>query len=236
MSSRITLRRTLLCAAVAASLTGIAHGQATSGRIAGQAPVVAGETVLIEGSNGLTREVNVDSRGRYVAEALPLATYKVSLKADGKIVDSRENVTLRVGAATDVSFDGGAAGTAAAANAQDLSGVTVSANRLPTIDVATVASSTVITAAEMARLPLARTAEGVALLAPGAVAGSSSFKGAMGNSLVSFSGSSVTENAYYINGMNTTDPLSGFGGISLPYGAVDQEEVLSGGYSAMYGR
>ena len=52
----------------------------------------------------------------------------------------------------------------------------------------------------------------------------------------SFGGGAVSENAYYINGMNTTDPLSGFGGISLPYGAVDQEEVLSGGYSAMYGR
>ena len=234
MSSRITLRRTLLCAAVAASLTGIAHGQSTTGRIAGQAPVAANETVLIEGSNGIVREVNVDARGRYSAEALPLATYKVSLKANGAVVDSRDNITLRVGAATDVSFASGA--SADASNAQDLSGVMVSANKLPTIDVATVASSTVITSADLARLPLTRTAEGIALLAPGASPGSSSFKGAMGNSLVSFSGSSVTENAYYINGMNTTDPLSGFGGISLPYGAVDQQEVLSGGYSAMYGR
>ncbi|MET0934786.1 MAG: TonB-dependent receptor [Luteibacter sp.] len=232
MSSRITLRRTLLCAAVAASLTGIAHGQATTGRIAGQVPVADGQTVLIEGSNGLTREVSVDNRGHYVAESLPLATYKVSLKSNGNVVDSRDNVTLRVGAATDVSFAGGAGST----EAQDLTGVTVSANNLPKIDVATVASSTVVTAAEMARLPLTRSAEGVALLAPGASRGSSYFKGAMGNSLVSFAGSSVTENAYYVNGMNTTDPLSGFGGISLPYGAVDQEEVLSGGYSAMYGR
>jgi hypothetical protein len=88
----------------------------------------------------------------------------------------------------------------------------------------------------MARLPLQRSAEAVALLAPGASPGVRSFKGAFGGGLVSFAGSSVSENAYYINGMNTTDPLSGFGGITLPYGAVDQQEVLSGGYSAMYGR
>jgi outer membrane receptor for ferrienterochelin and colicin len=229
MSSRSTLRRTLLCAAVAACLTGTVYGQSTSGRISGSAPVAAGETILIEGSNGLTREVPVDSRGRYVAESLPLATYKVSLKSNGNIVDSRDNVTLRVGAATDVSFE-------SAGNAQQLDGMVVSASALPKIDVTTTASSTVVTAAEMARLPLARSAEAIALLAPGASRGSSSFKGAMGNSLVSFSGSSVTENAYYVNGLNTTDPLSGFGGITLPYGAVSQQEVLSGGYSAMYGR
>ncbi|MDR6936192.1 TonB-dependent receptor [Luteibacter sp. 3190] len=233
MHPRPTLRHTLLCAAVAAVLSGTAFGQATTGRIAGSAPAAVGETVLIEGSNGIVREVQVDPRGRYSADALPLATYKVSLKSNGNVVDSRDNVTLRVGAATDVSF---VAAAASAQDAQQLDQVTVSATQLPKIDVATVASSTVITAGDLARLPLQRSAEGIALLAPGASRGSTSFKGAMGNTLVSFSGSSVTENAYYINGMNTTDPLSGFGGITLPYGAIDQQEVLSGGYSAMYGR
>ncbi|HXO99573.1 MAG TPA: TonB-dependent receptor [Luteibacter sp.] len=231
MIPRPILRRTLLCAAVAASLSGVAFGQSTTGRITGTAPIAAGETVMIEGSNGLTREVTVDERGRYAVESLPLATYKVSLKSNGNVVDSRDNITLRVGAATEVSF-----AATAAQGPQELDQVTVTANGLPKIDVATVASSTVITSADMARLPLARTAEAVALLAPGASPGNRSFKGAFGGTLVSFAGSSVSENAYYINGMNTTDPLSGFGGITLPYGAVDQQEILSGGYSAMYGR
>ncbi len=109
MIPRPILRRTLLCAAVAASLSGVAFGQSTTGRITGTAPIAAGETVLIEGSNGITREVAVDERGRYAAESLPLATYKVSLKANGNVVDSRDNITLRVGAATDVSFAAAAA-------------------------------------------------------------------------------------------------------------------------------
>ena len=46
----------------------------------------------------------------------------------------------------------------------------------------------------------------------------------------------MTENAYYINGFNTTDPLSGFGGITLPYGAIDQQEIMTGGYGAAFGR
>ncbi len=130
---------------------------------------------------------------------------------------------------TDVSF-------ASAANASALSAVTVTANALPAIDVSGVDSRTVITAQQLARLPLARSAEAIALLAPGVVQGSGYFSGPLGNSLVSVGGSSVTENAYYINGFNTTDPLSGFGGVTLPYGAIEQQEVLQGGYGAAYGR
>jgi outer membrane receptor protein involved in Fe transport len=227
------LRKTLLAAALAASFSGAIHAQATSGRISGQAPFAANETVLIEGANGLVREVPVDAKGRYVADALPLTTYKVSLRVGGNTVDSRENVTLRVGIATDVSFTSSAPSNA---NAQDLSAVTVSAAALPKIDVTSVSSSTIITSQDLAKLPLGRSAESIALLAPGTVPGSTYFKNALGGSVVSFAGSSVTENAYYVNGLNTTDPLSGFGGISLPYGAIDQQEVLSGGYSAAYGR
>ncbi|MGP1666897.1 MAG: Oar protein, partial [Rhodanobacter sp.] len=76
----------------------------------------------------------------------------------------------------------------------------------------------------------------IALLAPGVTQGSGLFTNATGGSVVSIGGASVTENAYYLNGFNTTDPLSGFGGITLPYGAIDQQEILSGGYGAAYGR
>ncbi|MEY2149982.1 MULTISPECIES: TonB-dependent receptor [Rhodanobacter] len=229
--------RSAIALALAAVLSGtVVHAQSTTGSIIGQAPVVSGETVLIQGSNGLTREVPVDSRGRYSAVSLPLATYTVSLQQNGKTLDTRDHVTLRVGIATNVSFSATASANTSPAGVQQLSTVSVSANALPPIDVTSTGSSTIITAEQMARLPLARTAEAVALLAPGALPASTYFHGAMGNTLVSFSGSAATENAYYINGFNTTDPLSGFGGITLPYGAVEQEEILNGGYSAAYGR
>ncbi len=118
----------------------------------------------------------------------------------------------------------------------NLGGVTVHANALPSIDVSQVDSRTVITSEQLAKLPLQRTAEAIATLAPGVNSGSGYFTGPNGQSLNSFGGSSIAENAYYINGFNTTDPLKGFGGISLPYGAIDQEQVLTGGYGAAYGR
>ncbi|HEY0287785.1 MAG TPA: TonB-dependent receptor [Pseudomonas sp.] len=220
------LRRTSLAIGLGLCLVGTGViAQSTTGNIFGQAPVAAGETVLVTSSTGLTREVPVDSSGRYRINTLPVGTYDVSLKKDGAVVDSRKNIVLTVGAGTTVSFED------ATANVTGLSSVTVSANALPTIDVSSVDSRTVITARQLAVLPLRQSAEAIALLAPGVVAGSRDF----GN-VVSFGGSSVSENAYYINGFNTSDPLKNIGGTGLPYGAIDQQENYTGGYSAMYGR
>jgi len=218
------LQRTALALALGMGITGFAFAQSTTGTIFGQAPAASGETVTVSGSTGITREVPVDSSGRYLISNLPLGTYTVTLKKDGAVVDSRNNVNILVGAGTAVSF-------VDSQNAQNLAAVTVQANVLPTIDVSSVDSRTVITAQELAKLPLGRNAEAIALLAPGAVAGN----GAFGRT-VSFGGAGVTENAYYINGFNTTEPLKALGGIGLPYGSIDQQETYTGGYSAMYGR
>jgi hypothetical protein len=224
------LGRISLALSVALGSAG-AIAQSTTGSIFGQVPAADGETVQAKSTSGVTREVAVGADGRYSIGSLPLGTYTVALMQGGKAIDTRNDVTLRVGSGTEVSF------AAASGDATSLGSVTVSANALPAIDVTSVDARTVITSEQLAKLPLARSAEAIALLAPGVVPGYSGFRsGTTGGSLVSFSGSSVTENAYYLNGFNTTDPLSGFGGISLPYGAIDQQEILSGGYGAAYGR
>jgi hypothetical protein len=215
----------LACAAALASTSVFA--QSTTGSIGGQAQ--PGVTITATSSTGLVRKATTDNAGRYSLTNLPLGTYSVSLQRDGVVVDKRDNVSIVVSANTDVSF-------ASASNAKSLGTVTVSADSLPPIDVTAVDSRTVLTSKELAQLPITRTAEAIALLAPGTVGGSSYFSGPTGNPLVSFGGASVSENAYYINGFNTTDPLSGLGGISLPYGSIDQQEVFTGGYSAKYGR
>ena len=214
-------RHTALALALSMSLGGVAMAQSTTGSIFGQAPAAAGETVMASNTSGLTREVAVDSSGRFQISNVPVGTYTVSLKKDGTVVDTRK-VSLAPGAGTPVTFS---------AETTSLSAVTVSANALPSIDVSSVSSSTVITAADLQKLPIGRNAESIALLAPGTVKGSSFF----GNA-VAFGGSSVSENAYYVNGYNTGEPYKNLGGFALPYGAIDQQETLTGGYSAKYGR
>jgi hypothetical protein len=214
-------RHTALALALSMSLGGVAMAQSTTGSIFGQAPAAAGETVVASNTSGLTREVAVDSSGRFQISNVPVGVYTVSLKKDGTVVDTRK-VSLAPGAGSTVTFS---------AETTSLSAVTVSANALPSIDVSSVSSSTVITAADLQKLPIGRNAESIALLAPGTVKGSSFF----GNA-VAFGGSSVSENAYYVNGYNTGEPYKNLGGFALPYGAIDQQETLTGGYSAKYGR
>jgi len=219
---------TLLALACAAAfgLTD-ASAQSTTGSIFGQAQ--PGTTVTATSDTGITRKATVDDSGRYTINSLPVGNYTVTLQSNGDTVDSRGNVQIVVNSSAEVSF-------ASEAHAKSLQAISVSANTMPPIDVTTVDSRTVITAKDLDQLPIGRTAEAIASLAPGVVDGSSYFQGPTGNALVSFGGASVTENAYYINGYNTTDPLSGLGGIGLPYGAIDQQEIFTGGYSAKYGR
>lgn len=229
MSIRHNAGRKLLAIAIGcACVQQPAHAQATTGSIFGTVEPGRGDSVLIRSATGLTREIPLDARGRYAVSQLPVGNYTVVLKRKGVAVETRDAVNVRVGAGVEVSF--------AAPAARTLAGVDVNASSLPSVDVTSVDSRTVITSEQLARLPLGRSAEAIALLAPGVINNGGSFTSATGHSLVSFSGSAASENAYYINGFSTTDPLRGLGGLSLPYGAIEQEEVYTGGYSAMYGR
>lgn len=221
-------KKRLTAAVTALLFAGAVHAQSTVSSIYGQAPAEPGLTVSIRStSTGLTREVPVDGNGRYNIPQLPIGSYTVTLKRNGETVQSRDNVALRVGVAENVSFT---------SDVKQLEGVTVTAAHVPSIDVTSVDSRTVVTAAQLNKLPLPRSAEAAALLAPGVTGGATSATGRFGAPLVSFGGAAVVENQYYVNGFNTTDPNQGQGGLTMPYGAIDQEEVYTGGYSAQYGR
>jgi len=229
-------RRNALTAALALSLgfTGVAYGQSTTGSIFGTAPVVAGETVkVVSDQTGLTREVPVDSSGRYTAGNLPVGSYTVSLISNGQVVSSQDKVMVSVHGGTQVPFT-----TAAPTkNVENLSGVTVTANSVPAIDVSSTRQTAVITASDLKVLPVGRSAEAIALLAPGTSFGAGVLgSGPSGAPLISFSGNSVVENAYYINGFNTTDPVGNAGGIALPYFAIAEQQSITSGYNAEYGR
>ncbi|MFK2878720.1 TonB-dependent receptor [Rhodanobacter hydrolyticus] len=228
------LRRTALTVAVVAGLgmTGQVLAQATTGSVFGTAPVAAGETVRIANNQtGLTREVAVGSDGRYGANQLPVGDYTVSLVQNGSVVSTHEHVQVSVAGGTPVAF------AAAGNNVQNLSSVTVTANSLPAIDVSATRQSSVITAQQLKTLPIAHSAEDIALLAPGVnMGGSTMGTGPTGMPLVSMGGNSVVENAYYLNGFNTTDPIGGSGGVALPYFAISEQQTITSGYGPEYGR
>lgn len=209
-------KRSALTVALGMCFAGSVHAQSTTGSIAGSVP--AGSSVTIVNNSGLNRTVTADANGRYNANNLPVGNYTVTVGG------SKRDVLVTVGSTANASFGG--------VDTSTLDTVNVTAAAANTIDVRNVSTSTVVTAQELQRLPLTRSAEAIALLAPGAVAGNSVWFG----NAVSLGGASVAENAYYINGFFTGNPMTNVGGYTLPYGSIEQQETYTGGYSAKYGR
>ncbi len=184
------LRRTSLAIGLGLgllSMGALAQSNA-SGAIFGQVAPGSGTTVVIQSQDtGLTRTLPVDASGRYRASSLPVGHYKVSLQNNGATVSSRDNVVVDISGGTDVSFTG-----ANPIGAKNLEGVQVIASALPTIDVSSVDTRTVLTAEQLSKIPMPRNVTAAALLAPGVVRGDSRLGG------ITIGGSGISENAYSI--------------------------------------
>jgi Carboxypeptidase regulatory-like domain/TonB-dependent Receptor Plug Domain len=230
MSSRYTtknFRRQALALAVAASL-GFAgttvHAQSTSGAVYGNADAGAQVELLNLGS-GQSRTTTAGADGKFSVSSLQPGDYRVTATEKGQ--SNTRTITVVAGQGFNLNLVGAAV---AAAGAENLGTVSVTANALPPIDVASVQTSTAITAEQMKSLPIARNVTAIALLTPGAVRGDAAF----GN-LASFGGASVAENSYYVNGFNVTNQFDSLSFSQVPYEAIDQTTVQDGGYGAAYG-
>ena len=107
----------------------------------------------------------------------------------------------------------------------------VGSSAINPIDVSSMESATILTAEQIANIPVARDTTSVALLAPGTVRGDAAF----GN-LASFGGSSVAENPYYVNGFNITNAFNNLAFAQIPFEAIAEQQVKTGGYGAEFGR
>ncbi|TCV92326.1 TonB-dependent receptor-like protein [Luteibacter rhizovicinus] len=226
-SSMGNARRRSLALAVATALGLVATGamaQSTVGSVYGTADAGAQVTIVNTGS-GLTRNVTVGNDGKFSVSSLQPGDYRISATEKGQT--TTRTVEVVAGQGFNLNL---AAPAAAAGGTEDLSTVSVTANALPPIDITSSQTNTVLTSEQIKQLPLARNQTAVALLAPGATKGDSAF----GN-LASFSGASVAENSYYVNGFNVTNFFQSLTYSQVPFEAIDQEEIQDGGYGAEYG-
>jgi len=220
-----TIRRASLYVALGMCFAGAVNAQSVTGTIYGQASAEPGTTIVVENTGtGLSRTIQVDSNGRYRATSLPNGTYKVTMMKDGQVIGSREGVSVIIASGTEVSFT-----SSNAANAVDLDRVTVKASSVPAIDISQVDTRTVFTAEQLEKFAIPRDIASVALLAPSVVKNDS-------YGVPSFGGSASSENAYYINGYAVTNPLTSIGYTTLPFDAIAQEQIITGGDGAEFGR
>ncbi len=216
MASKIInagLKRTALSVALGMCFAGSVLAQSNStGSIAGTTD--AGATVTIENpSTGFKREVTAGADGSYRVGSLSTGTYKVTTKGQTR------DVTVTIG------------GTVQGNSTTTIDEVSVKAGVINAIDVSSVESTTILTAAQIAKIPVGRNITAVALLAPGTVRGDAAF----GN-LASFGGSSVAENQYFVNGFNITNTFKNLNFGQVPFEAIAEQQVKTGGYGAEFGR
>lgn len=213
------LKRSALTVALGLCFAGGVQAQSSVGTIFGD--TAPNSTVTIENTaTGVSREATADDSGRFSFAQLAPGQYRVTSGG------TTRDVQVRVGTGSNVSF------VAATGDATTLGTVTVvGTGGFNPIDVSSVESTTVFTAEQIDELPVARDITNVALLAPGTVKGDSG----LGN-LASFGGASVAENGYYINGFDVTNLRNLISFADLPFEAIGEQQVKTGGYGAEFGR
>jgi hypothetical protein len=222
MLKQSVLAHTLALAFGAAALTAGVAGPASAqsnatGTVQGRAEGVAGASVaLVNTETGLRRTGSVEADGRFQVTSLPPGHYRVELIQNGKVVRTNE-VDVLLGQGVDASFP--------AVQAVQVTG------RRSRIDLSTAANGATFTIKELNKLPVEQSLTSIVLLAPNTTKGDEAF----GNT-ASFGGGGVSENSFYLNGFPITNPLSQLGGMELPFGAIQQANVLTGGFGAEFGR
>lgn len=221
---KLRLRYTALAMGLALSFAGgTALAQSRSaGSVFGSAEA-GSQITMVSTDTGLTRTITADAKGRFRASELPIGNYTVTASSNGQPLGAPRSILVGAGG-TEVDFS-------AAANAQNLDAVTVTATSLPSIDVSRVDTFTELSSTILNNVPVARDITQAAVLAPSVIPADSRY----GNS-ASFGGAAASENAYYINGYPVTNALTNIGSTTLPFDAIQSEQVITGGYSARYGR
>src|SRR5688572_4591685 len=225
MNGKALRRATLsmaLGACIATMVPMLASAQTVSGAVAGNA--TQGDQITVTNTEtGLSRTTTADAKGNYRIAQLPVGNYSLQVKRDGQAVGQAVEVTVSMGSSTNINLGGD--------GAVNLASVQVVGSRVvPLVDVTSTESAMTLTAADVDRLPVDRDLASVALLAPGVTKGESSFGG------ISFGGSSVAENSFYINGLNVTDFYNRNGFSEAPFAFYKEFQVKTGGYSVEFGR
>ena len=182
---------------------------------------VPGATVTISsGSQGFERNVTSGPSGGFRFNALPTGEYDVTVTGPSIATYTAEGVRVLAGQSLDLRLEVSSTDVIVVTGRSVIrafEGTTVGLN----VDVEELAKT----------VPLPRDLTSVVLLAPGTTQGDSAF-----GSLASIGGSSVAENAYYVNGLNITNFDNYLGSARVPFEFYRSVEVKSGGYPAEFGR
>ena len=224
-----TLRRSLLTlllfaaalSPLAAQVTGGIVGRA-SGESGGPLPgvVVEATGASLQGS----RTATTDAAGRYHLTLLPPGLYDITFALQGFGNETRRGV--RVELAKDIAID-------AVMRPRAAESITV-VGEAPAVDTTSTELGANLDTRAIETLPTGRNYSSVVQITPGV--SSDANPDNSGQTSITVYGSSGAENAFLIDGVNTTNVEYGFQGKELNFEFIEAIDVKTGGYEAEYGR
>ena len=225
------LRVLALVGAGAAATTFAAPAMAqdyTSGGVNGtvtdnNGAALGGATVTLRSiAQGQTRTLVADGSGSFTASGLTPGDYSVNVAAKG-FAPYAGTITISPAQESRVSVELVNAG----ANPQ----IIVTGSRLRQTQTQAATGLALDVPAITRDIAIPRSVTGVTLLAPTTARGNTGF-----GDVPSIGGGSVAENAYYINGLNITNPDTYVGSAAVPFEFYKTVDVQTGGYPAEFGR
>jgi hypothetical protein len=171
------------------------------------------------------RSAVTEGDGSYHLAILPPGAYEVRFILEGFNSESRRDVRIALG--KDSSVD------VVLRPAAVSESMTVVASA-PVLDTTSSSVGTNLDTAAIETLPTGRNYASIVQVAPGVSSDANPHNATQ--STITVYGSSGAENAFYIDGVNTTQMEYGFQGKNLNFEFVQEVDVKTGGYEAEYGR
>ncbi len=174
-----------------------------------------------------TRSAVTDGSGSYrFVNVPPGEGYKATATLSGFAPQTKTIARVYLGQEAGIEFTMKAAVSEA---------ITVTAEA-PLVDVSKTTTGVNVTARQFESLPTARTFQSLTTMAPGVEMNMSDTRNAQLGNSPNVGASSAPENNYIIDGLSTTDVRYGTSGTNLTMNFVEEVQVMTGGYSAEFGR
>jgi len=167
-----------------------------------------------------------DATGIYHLPLLPPGSYSVAFTLTGFSQKKNANVPVALGKETTLD--------ATLSPAAMTESITVG-SFAPPIDTTSNTLGTSLNAMQIETLPTARNYSSVAQITPG-ISTDAVQSDDKQTPTITVYGSSGAENAFYVDGVNTTNSEYGFQGKELNFEFIEAVEIKTGGYEAEYGR
>ncbi len=203
-------------------LSGTALAQTTTGSLKGEVvdqadEPMAGVSLSLTSDNliGGAKTVVTAEDGRFRFLGLPPGTYRLDVEKEGFKTIIRPNLAVSMGRSVSIRL---------VMEVPEVGETVVVEDRRPVVDTETTAQSITLNNEFLQNLPTGRSFQDVVQFLPGVTGGSNP----------NINGGTLQSNKYYLDGTNTTDPVTGTFSMNFNFDAIEDLEVITAGYDARY--